>query len=675
MSLLKGPATLSWSFVLAILIPPSSSVLIGKDQLFLGILDHQPCVLSPNNTLYTWDEAANDWKPLFEASMTNATVKFLSSSILVLDMLQRTLIIHTVAHSQIVSSIVSTPITSTMANPMIAVNDHYVMVANIGNLLPHRIMIVVYHYDLDQSSIQYTATLAIPPTHNGSVASSLVRVAIAPNNNDVVVAATYGSNSTAVIHIYTQNSSDTWTLRTTIVAEAGISTANWPWLSDTQLLFRSFTGVPYSLDIASSTWQRIAVQRAAHVAVLYNSCVGLYNPENTCLQVHRPDQDGTLGPLWKFIGSVCEGWPIVQTHSDGKVLYLQGNGSIVQRSANDILVGAGDILARTTPTSKQQTSRSATPSMIPIVPKAVDPARPRATTTTTIVSDAAVTSTPGLHIQSSPSSLRLIVGIGAGILAMLGVVASLVYWYQRRKLSDRTHLLQLYTSDVTAVCSEDAKPIEEWHEPVKGGELPGWQQLRSALEQGNANLAYADCLSEEELNRVDEHGRSLLTHACIYDDWAMAARLTDVMNIQTTAKLDATGRAPIHWACLVNSIACVKAIIRSPAALDHLLLETASGQNLLHLAVQEANVQFLGLLLESGSGRLKFKLFHTDSNGETATDLAARLQNEDCHALLVEKVTSLQRKGETTTVALVRPTACLQSYSSSKYDALFRNVD
>eukprot|EP00045_Choanoeca_perplexa_P011141 m.116959 g.116959 ORF g.116959 m.116959 type:complete len:260 (-) comp15525_c1_seq12:95-874(-) len=259
---------------------------------------------------------------------------------------------------------------------------------------------------------------------------------------------------------------------------------------------------------------------------------------------------------------------------------------------------------------------------------------------------------------------------------MLGVVAILVCLDQRRRLSDRTQLLQLYTSDV-ADRSEDIKAVDEWLEPVKGGYKSLWQQLRSALEQGDTTIDYHFLaqLTEEDVNRLDEHNRSLLTYACIYDHGPMTTRLIDRMNVQLAARLDLAGRAPIHWACLVNSIACVKAIIRSPAALDHLLLETASGQNLLHLAVQEANVQFLGLLLESGSGRLKFKLFHTDSNGETATDLAARLQNEDCHALLVEKVTSLQRKGETTTVALVRPTACLQSYSSSKYDALFRNVD
>ena len=47
----------------------------------------------------------------------------------------------------------------------------------------------------------------------------------------------------------------------------------------------------------------------------------------------------------------------------------------------------------------------------------------------------------------------------------------------------------------------------------------------------------------------------------------------------------------MQWACLVNSLGCIKAIVRSsPEAADVLCLEAARGQSLLHLAVIENHV-------------------------------------------------------------------------------------
>eukprot|EP00045_Choanoeca_perplexa_P016486 m.223749 g.223749 ORF g.223749 m.223749 type:complete len:104 (+) comp17273_c0_seq15:287-598(+) len=56
--------------------------------------------------------------------------------------------------------------------------------------------------------------------------------------------------------------------------------------------------------------------------------------------------------------------------------------------------------------------------------------------------------------------------------------------------------------------------------------------------------------------------------------------------------LDVSGHAPVHWACMVGSRSCLKAIARfSPEAADALFLATGTGQTLLHLAVAEGSLE------------------------------------------------------------------------------------
>ena len=181
----------------------------------------------------------------------------------------------------------------------------------------------------------------------------------------------------------------------------------------------------------------------------------------------------------------------------------------------------------------------------------------------------------------------------------------------------------------------------------------------------------------------------------------MVAQLVPLMDLGTVRLLDTSGRAPIHvrlasviatssqssfslavlvqWACLVNSLGCIKTMVRESGEsrpTDLLCLTTAENRSLLHLAVLEGSSQvavvclasdlrmsaqscaplpphkhafsqLLGILLESGSGVLRFKLLEADDYGETALALAVRLGHDSCKAMLEAKVQQLIKPNET----------------------------
>lgn len=134
----------------------------------------------------------------------------------------------------------------------------------------------------------------------------------------------------------------------------------------------------------------------------------------------------------------------------------------------------------------------------------------------------------------------------------------------------------------------------------------------------------------------------------------------------------------VQWACLVNSLGCIKTMVRESGEsrpTDLLCLTTAENRSLLHLAVLEGSSQvadaclrlfrlsaqscaplpphkhafsqLLGILLESGSGVLRFKLLEADDYGETALALAVRLGHGSCKAMLEAKVQQLIKPNET----------------------------
>ena len=65
--------------------------------------------------------------------------------------------------------------------------------------------------------------------------------------------------------------------------------------------------------------------------------------------------------------------------------------------------------------------------------------------------------------------------------------------------------------------------------------------------------------------------------------------------------------------------------------------------------------QLLGILLESGSGVLRYKLLEEDDYGETALTLATRLGHASCKAVLESKIQQLVQPDESL-IELVRDT-------------------
>jgi NaMN:DMB phosphoribosyltransferase len=55
----------------------------------------------------------------------------------------------------------------------------------------------------------------------------------------------------------------------------------------------------------------------------------------------------------------------------------------------------------------------------------------------------------------------------------------------------------------------------------------------------------------------------------------------------------------------------------------------------------------LETLLFCGGQRLRLKILHSDTNGESAWDIAIRRQHHDCQAILEEGIDHLRNQGET----------------------------
>eukprot|EP00045_Choanoeca_perplexa_P009797 m.95794 g.95794 ORF g.95794 m.95794 type:complete len:756 (-) comp15029_c0_seq9:12-2279(-) len=260
---------------------------------------------------------------------------------------------------------------------------------------------------------------------------------------------------------------------------------------------------------------------------------------------------------------------------------------------------------------------------------------------------------------NSKTSILLIIA-GASMFAILCTVMFLVYRYHRRRSRQYTQglpLLDMEADDklipVSAVPAE-SKPVDTEFGPL----LPStvvhactMEKLSAAIVSGvDEYIILKHLIACPSLaNGVDSHNQTLLTQACLYDRVEVANHLVPLMKNTTVSLLDTSGRAPIHWACLVNSIHCIKAIIRSndPAAFDLLCLTTATNQSLLHLAVKENNPQLLVMLLEAGRGVLRYKLLEEDSGDESPLALARRLEHSECQALLKVKIQALMRPGET----------------------------
>eukprot|EP00730_Choanoeca_flexa_P001138 TRINITY_DN10495_c0_g1_i1.p1 TRINITY_DN10495_c0_g1~~TRINITY_DN10495_c0_g1_i1.p1 ORF type:complete len:735 (+),score=99.25 TRINITY_DN10495_c0_g1_i1:324-2528(+) len=257
------------------------------------------------------------------------------------------------------------------------------------------------------------------------------------------------------------------------------------------------------------------------------------------------------------------------------------------------------------------------------------------------------------HSNEAPINWVLLV-VGLSVAAALCLLACVLHRYLRSRHRQHSLLVESYFQ-------ED----EHYHEPVDmhACKDDGASTL-IPLKQRSSELTHPDCPPTQWLavrqqlttdvpyhmlvrlgpavDCLDSNRQSLLTHAIVQTNVNVVACLADLCSSSTLVAMDLKGYTPIHWACRVGSLDCIKAMLHAKEVHRELLsLTTARGQSLLHLAVLEGHAKMLPSLLESGGGRLESSLFQTDDNNETPMELAERLGDEDCKAVLQARINLL----------------------------------
>eukprot|EP00045_Choanoeca_perplexa_P010712 m.110505 g.110505 ORF g.110505 m.110505 type:complete len:738 (+) comp15367_c0_seq1:181-2394(+) len=272
-------------------------------------------------------------------------------------------------------------------------------------------------------------------------------------------------------------------------------------------------------------------------------------------------------------------------------------------------------------------------------------------------------STPSTMISTTPtlsdveehadhSIVPVLLATGGAILAILCFIALLIHRHLSKQRQDRATLLGLHLQELSG--DDGAKPLLEVDAPLLKANLVAgvsspWIQVRTSLANGIPYDSQLLAGVEHDADNLDEEYRSLLSYACLYDSPRAVQDLIRYTSDRTAEALDVKGRAPIHWACAVGSIECLKALVRArPETADMLFLLTAEQQTLLHLAVLENDAKMLDALLESGQGRLRLMLLHEDTcQSETPIALAERLGYHQCEQLLRAKFNETRHDLET----------------------------
>eukprot|EP00730_Choanoeca_flexa_P007130 TRINITY_DN12282_c0_g1_i15.p1 TRINITY_DN12282_c0_g1~~TRINITY_DN12282_c0_g1_i15.p1 ORF type:complete len:806 (+),score=78.33 TRINITY_DN12282_c0_g1_i15:1282-3699(+) len=297
-------------------------------------------------------------------------------------------------------------------------------------------------------------------------------------------------------------------------------------------------------------------------------------------------------------------------------------------------------------TSSASSSSSGNPTTSTSSSAPTDPSMPFTFGNTT----ALPTNSP-IAVPASSQNLLLIivVSVVAGLF-MMGLM-SIAYWYARRRIKQHDMLLDMAFDDDGALIV----PEDEQDDKTLAMELKDVKQSRTditlavswhealemiASDEDAKSLSVSLSKLSDNINLLDSQGRSLLTHAITRMRLEAVKLLLPRVTDSTLCTRDRHGYAPIHWACLVNNLEAVQFMVDfSTKHQNLLLLHTDTGQNLLHLAVRENNVQMLRLVTTMGSQRLLSRLLTTDEHyGETALDLARRLQHLECAVALQEQL-------------------------------------
>jgi len=266
-------------------------------------------------------------------------------------------------------------------------------------------------------------------------------------------------------------------------------------------------GLARILDLTSGQWQAVVLQRAPQLVVLRTDLIALYGSESSCTQVHYREPKS-----WRALGSYCVHSPISRIRRDSNVIYFHCNDRLILATVADILADLEGLnLTGTTPRTRSATLEQVVVTLSASSTRFTSPtaslARVSIASLPAPLAVEASTSNPA-SIHSQPGPWKLVAGLGAGILATLGLVAGLLYRHQLHRRQDRLQLvghmhacaymhasthwvcwqLQAYTTE-----TEDDGKLLEWSDPqklrnAKDDKLSHWHALRSSLEQGWGDL-------------------------------------------------------------------------------------------------------------------------------------------------------------------------------------------
>eukprot|EP00045_Choanoeca_perplexa_P016488 m.223635 g.223635 ORF g.223635 m.223635 type:complete len:626 (+) comp17273_c0_seq4:245-2122(+) len=266
------------------------------------------------------------------------------------------------------------------------------------------------------------------------------------------------------------------------------------------------------------------------------------------------------------------------------------------------------------------------------------------------ITPSATTLPPSSEPKPSSHVGQVVFGIILAAAVAVVLLLGLAYRSYIRRKYKRAALLHELDATKLLSSNDDDLIYDTSSVVVKEGLPSLWLQVKCSISSGQCidQELLNQFASTEQLELLDAEGRSLLTYACMHGHPQAVTALLSVTEWTVDQVLDVSGHAPVHWACMVGSRSCLKAIARfSPEAADALFLATGTGQTLLHLAVAEGSLEMLVVALESGRGRLKLKkLIHKDNQGETAVGMAQRLGEMDCQHYLETAFCQLRRAGE-----------------------------